>query len=521
MPDKPLRIIPQPLSCEEFSGYFVIDPETEIYCDLLNQRLMEVINFLTNPIKRTTELILPMKSNVTSEQNVILIKLAETGLGKEGYKLLITADRIELYAAAENGIFYGIQTLLQLLPVQIFGENRFAASLSVPCCRIEDKPRFNWRGMHLDVSRHFFGVDFIKKYLDLLALHKLNVFHWHLTDDNGWRIEIKKYPELTKTCAWRKNLEHLPWQERDNSADPGNGLYGGFYAQEEIKEIVQYAAERFISILPEIEMPGHSREVFAAYPQFSCRGKKLTVAPGSYWPNLDIFCAGKDDTFQFLKDILTEVIGLFPSEYIHIGGDEADKTRWQECPFCQQRIKDENLKDEKELQSWFMQQIADFLHSQNRKLIGWDEIAEGGLIENATVMCWRGDGKDAAKIAVQKGCEAIMCPNPVLYFDWKQNESDVGAFGVTTLQKVYEYDPIPPEFSPDEARFIIGAQGNVWTEWMPSHEKVEYMAFPRMSALAEVVWCVPNNKNYPDFKERLTRFSEIWRNKNVKFNKIY
>jgi hexosaminidase len=375
--------------------------------------------------------------------------------------------------------------------------------------------------MHLDVSRHFFGVDFIKKYLDLLAMHKLNVFHWHLTDDNGWRIEIKKYPELTKTCAWRKNIEHLPWNERDNSDDPGNGLYGGFYTQEEIKEIVQYAADQFITIVPEIEMPGHTREIFTAYPQFSCTGEKQTVAPGSYWPNLDIFCAGKDETFDFLKDILLEVIDLFPSKYIHIGGDEANKTRWKECPLCRKRIKDENLKDEKELQSWFIKQIADFLESKNRKLIGWDEISQGGLIENATVMCWRGDGIDAAITAVEKGCDAVMCPNPFLYFDWKQNEDDKGAFGVTTLEKVYNYDPVPDGFSPKKAKYILGAQGNVWTEWMPTEERVEYMALPRMSALAELVWTFTENKNFPDFKKRLDNLINIFSWKKINYNSIF
>jgi hexosaminidase len=363
--------------------------------------------------------------------------------------------------------------------------------------------------MHLDVSRHFFPIEFIKRYIDLLSLQKLNVFHWHLTDDNGWRIEIKKYPQLTEVCSWRKNLEHISWNERNDSDEDGKGIYSGFYTQEEIKDVIKYAAERFITVVPEIEMPGHTSEVFAAFPQLSCREKKLEVAPGGYWPNLDIFCAGKEETFSFLEDILSEVIQLFPSPYIHIGGDEADKTRWKECLKCQKRIVDENLKDENELQSYFIKRITKFLMEKGKIPIGWDEIIEGGLAKDIVVMCWRGDGKDALENAISSGNKAILCPNPILYFDWKQNEDSQGAFGVTTLKQVHDYEPEHAGISNKDKHLIFGVQANVWTEWMPTSKEVEFMAFPRMSALAEVAWLQKNNKNWKIFLSRLTKFRSV------------
>ena len=430
-----------------------------------------------------------------SESGNIFFVLSGDITNEEAYQLKITETHIEVSASGFSGLFYGSITLLQIFKQY---------SQKIPCCEIEDSPRFSWRGMHLDVSRHFYGIVFIKKYIDLLASLKLNVFHWHLTDDNGWRIEIKKYPLLTEIGAFRTDLEHLSWNERDDKENEGEGVYGGFYTQEQIREIVEYAEDRFITVVPEIEMPGHSREVFAAYPQYSCKGKKLTTAPGSYWPNTDIFCAGNDETFTFIEYILEEVIQLFPSEYIHIGGDEANKTNWEKCPKCQKRIQRENLKDEKELQSWFIKKAEAMLKKRGRKLIGWDEITEGGLAEDATVMCWRGDGIDAVKNAVTKGNKAVMCPNPFLYFDWKQTEaeSEQGAFGVTTLETVYNYDPTPDVLTDEQKKLILGAQANVWTEWMPTEKDVEYMTIPRIYALAEIVWS-QNEKDFEDFKRRL------------------
>lgn len=418
------------------------------------------------------------------------------------YILDINAETISLKARNKIGIFYGFQTFMQLMQME-------AEQYFLPQIHIEDWAQYGWRGMHLDVSRHFFPVYFIKKYLDLMAFYKLNKFHWHLTDDNGWRLEIKKYPELTKISAWRKNLEHLQWNSRANAVDRGNGSYGGFYTQEEVREIIEYAAERGIEIIPEIEMPGHTSEVFAAFPHLNCKGVKTEVAPGGYWPNLELFCAGKDESFEFLENILQEVIDLFPSKYVHIGGDEANKTRWQECPLCQKRIKDENLNDENELQSYFIHRIQNFIESKGKKIIGWDEIIDGGISSDATVMCWRGDGKDAADIATKNGSEVIMCPNSILYFDWRQTEKadEQGAFGVTTLEKVYQYSIDDYELSEEQKKLVLGMQGNVWTEFMPMIKDVEYMTIPRICALAENAW--NSKKDFADFKHRLKQHKEF------------
>ncbi len=374
----------------------------------------------------------------------------------------------------------------------------------VPHCRISDQPRFGWRGMHLDVSRHFFSVDFIKKYIDIIAMHKMNVFHWHLTDDNGWRIEIKKYPGLTDVAAWRVDREDMPWREVTPPEPGEEATYGGFYTQEQVREVVAYAAARHVTVIPEIEMPGHTSEVFAAYPELSCRGKELYVQPGSYWPNVDIFCAGKEETFEFIEGVLEEVISLFPGEYVHIGGDEATKTRWEECKRCQRRIRAEGLSGEEELQSWFIRRVERFLAGKGKKLIGWDEILEGGLAPEATVMSWRGEkgGIDAARM----GHEVVMCPTSHCYFDYYQANPDfepeaIGGF--TSLGKVYAYEPVPEVLDEGEQAFVLGAQGNVWTEYIATPEHAEYMAIPRMTALAEVVWSPRDARDWDGFRLRL------------------
>jgi hexosaminidase len=332
----------------------------------------------------------------------------------------------------------------------------------------------------------------------------MNLFHWHLTDDNGWRIEIEKYPDLTNISAWRVDREDKPWREREPQKEGEEATYGGFYTKEEIKDIIEYASSRYVRILPEIEMPGHTSEVFAAYPEYSCNGKIFTVRPGSYWPNREIFCAGNDSVFVFIQDILSEVTELFPFEYVHIGGDEADKTRWRECSKCQNRIKTENLKDENELQSYFIKRIEKFLDSKNKKLIGWDEILEGGLAPEATVMSWRGmqGGIDAARL----GHEVVMCPGSHCYFDHYQADPEtqpVAIGGFTDLEKVYSFNPIPTDLLETEKKYIIGAQGNVWTEYIPTPEHAEYMALPRMTALAEILWTPLNKQDYQDFRKRL------------------
>ena len=483
-----MNLIPKPDKCIQKSGFYKIKnpfrikrPESKFEASYFIKKLYLFKGVRVIFTDKNPDLIFTKDDKIHND---------------EGYFLRIDNNGLEIKAAKEQGFFYGLITLLQII---------FQYYPDLPFCEIEDFPVFKWRGMHLDVSRHFFDVSFVKRYLDAMALYKFNVFHWHLTDDNGWRIEIKKYPELTSVSAYRKNLEHIPWREREKKDYKAKGIYGGFYNQEEIKEIVNYARKRHIKILPEIEMPGHSREVFAAYPQFSCKRKKLTVAPGGYWPNTDIFCAGNDETFVFLENILKEVSSLFPFEYIHIGGDEVNKSNWETCPECQKRIKNENLKNVDELQSWFIKKIEKILKKYGKKLVGWDEITEGGLNETATVMCWRGDGKKAAMLSLSKGNNVILCPNTVLYFDWRQSyeKGEQGDFGVTTIKKVYHFNPVFPEIPYEKVNKILGAQGNVWTEFMNSEKEVEYMVFPRLLALSEVLWTNPKLKNWNDFKNRL------------------
>ncbi|MCD6176611.1 MAG: beta-N-acetylhexosaminidase [Candidatus Cloacimonetes bacterium] len=494
-----MNIIPMPVKIIEKSGFYKLHKTISVK---RNEKTENIIEIFGKELNKITDL----KLETTEKDFDLQLIFDEDILQLEGYQLLVNNNGIRISSGKTAGLFYGLITLLQLI-----------VKNEIPFCEIEDAPRFEWRGMHFDVSRHFFSILFIKKFINLLALQKLNKFHWHLTDDNGWRIEIKKYPQLTEICAWRKNLEHLPWNERQESKKKGNGSYGGFYTQAEIKEVIEYATERHIEIVPEIEMPGHSSEIFAAFPQLSCQGRKTKVASGGYWPNTDIFCAGNDDTFIFLEDVLSEIVDLFPSKYIHIGGDEANKTNWKKCVQCQQRIVDENLKDENELQSYFIKRISSFLLEKGKIPIGWDEIIEGGLAKDIVVMCWRGDGKDALESAISTENKTILCPNSILYFDWKQNEDSQGAFGVTTLKQVYDYEPIHAGISLNDADLILGVQANVWTEWMPTSKDVEFMAFPRMSALAEVAWCEKNKKDWEEFQARLQQFKSILDKYNVNY----
>jgi hexosaminidase len=411
----------------------------------------------------------------------------------EAYEIRMKNNRIDVVANTKTGVFRAVNTLWQLVLLGRETEQQVIASVN-----IQDQPKFEWRGMHLDVCRHFFPVKFIKKYIDLLALYKMNVFHWHLTEDQAWRIEIKKYPKLTEIGAWRKGTMVGPYDEQKFDTI----RYGGFYTQEQIKEIVQYAADRHITVVPEIEMPGHALAALAAHPEFSCTGGPFEVARG--WGVFDdVFCA-KDETFQFLEDVLSEVLELFPSTYIHIGGDECPKVRWKSCAKCQNTMKQNGLKDEHELQSYFVQRIEKFLNSKGRKLIGWDEILEGGLAPGAAVMSWRGTqgGIEAARMKHH----VVMTPGSHCYFDHYQGNpkyEPLAFGGYTTLEKVYGFNPIPAELNKKEAQYILGAQGNVWTEYMDSEKQVEYMVLPRLLALSEVLWGTSNPVMYDRFLQRV------------------
>jgi hexosaminidase len=421
----------------------------------------------------------------------------DSTMEEEAYTLEISESGIAISAGGGKGVFYALTSLYQMMAASDEG--------TLPAVRIEDTPRFEWRGMHLDVARHFFSVEEVKRYIDYLALYKMNTFHWHLTEDQGWRIEIKQYPKLTEIGAWRKGT--MVGHYRDQTWD--SVRYGGFYTQEDIKEVVAYAQKRFITVVPEIEMPGHSLAALAAYPELACTDGPFEV--GTSWGVYeDVYCP-KEETFAFLENVLLEVMELFPSEYIHIGGDEVPKKRWKECAYCQELMAREGLANEEELQSWFIQRIERFLNSHGRQIIGWDEILEGGLAPNAAVMSWRGTqgGIEAAK----EQHKVVMSPGSPCYFDHYQvqptDQEPIAIGGFNPLDRVYAYEPVPAELGPEEAEYIMGAQGNVWTEYMKTFEHVEYMALPRMAALAEVLWTPSAQKEYTGFLERLRSNTRI------------
>ena len=504
-------IVPKPAYLKVKTGTFTINKQTRLLMATADTNMLRVAHFFADQLHLAggPDLKAEIMTGGVKGSNAIVLSISSGTKADppEGYKLNVTTKSVHITASTGAGLFYGIQSLLQLMPANVYlpAPPDAQKSWALPCVEIKDHPRYPYRGMHLDVSRHFFPKEFIKRYIDLIAMYKMNTFHWHLTDDNGWRIEIKKYPKLMEIAAWRVDHEDKPWGERP-AAQPGEKAnYGGYYTQDEIREIVRYAADRYVTIIPEIEMPAHVVEVLAAYPQFSCTGGPFHVPTGSYWPNIDIFCAGNDSVFTFLEDVLTEVIALFPSKYIHAGGDEADKTNWKSCPKCQERIKKEGLKDEKELQSYFMRRIEKFIVSKNRKMIGWDEILEGGLAPEATVMSWR--GVEGGIAAARQGHDAIMTPGSHCYFDHYQADpafepKAIGGF--TTLKKVYSYEPTPGELTTEEAKHILGAQGNVWSEFIPTPAHAEYMAVPRMIALSEVVWTPKKERDWNDFQHRMT-----------------
>ncbi len=499
-----ISLIPKPQSIELKKGIFKIDknttiyfePEFEIAGNFLNEFLQNGVGFqLKNASKNAAEIL--MEKDISQPT--------------EGYLLDISDSKITIKASDSSGAFYAIQTFRQLLPTELEvplapkGGN-IDKSVLLPQLTISDFPKFQYRGMHLDVSRHFFDIEFVKKYIANLALLKMNKFHWHLTDDQGWRIEIKKYPELTSKGAFRE--ETLIGHYNDTPQKFDGKRYGGFYTQEEIKEVVAFAEKHNVTIIPEIEMPGHAQAAISAYPQLGCTGTDISVA--TTWGVFeDIFCP-KEETFTILENILSEVIPLFPGEYIHIGGDEAPKIQWKNCVHCQQLIKDLNLVDEHGLQSYFIQRIEKFMNSKGKKIIGWDEILEGGLAPNATVMSWRGTqgGIDAAK---QKH-NVIMTPNSHAYFDYYQSDElsePLAIGGFLPLKKVYSFNPIPQELNAEEAKYILGAQANLWTEYIPTKKQVEYMVFPRILAMSEVTWSGPSTnfeKDYPDFFSRVEYF---------------
>lgn len=516
-----VNIIPQPVKVVRNPGNFVITSQTSLV--LTNKEDNATAAFLNGYLSQYYGFVLPIAKNASKNYIKLTSQKSIKGLKSEGYTFKSDKNGVEIHGYAAIGTFYGMQTLIQLLPVEK------SKSLAIAAVEVQDEPRFEYRGAMLDVGRHYFPVAFVKKYIDYLALHKLNYFHWHLTEDQGWRIEIKKYPKLTEIGSKRNGsiIGGYPGKGSDNTPE------GGFYTQEEVKDIVKYASDRFITVIPEIEMPGHGSAAIAAYPELSCFPNEKTqladnmisakskqemangrnkIVQETWGVHSDVYIPS-EYTFKFLQDVIDEVIVLFPSKYIHVGGDEAPKDAWKRSEFCQQLIKEKGLKDEHGLQSYFIQRMEKYINGKGRTLIGWDEILEGGLAPNAVVMSWRGEEGGIA--AAKQNHQVIMTPGSHVYLDHSQtkNEKEVTIGGYLPIETVYAYEPIPKELNEQQAKYVLGAQGNVWTEYMANPAKVEYMIFPRLSALSEVLWSPKENKNWTEFQTKIETMKKryaIW-----------
>lgn len=500
------EVVPMPLEINTTQqASFLLKSGVTVYYPAGNEKMQRNAEFLASYVKAQTGIELQVQAGEGRKGGIVL-QLGLANDNPEAYQLKVGASQVVISSPSEAGVFYGIQTLRKAVDVAE------GSNVELPAVEIKDQPRFGYRGMMLDVGRHFFSMDEIKTYIDMMALHNINRFHWHLSEDQGWRIEIKKYPKLTEIGSMRKEtvIGH-------NSGKYDGKPYGGFYTQEQAKEIVAYAAERYITVIPEIDLPGHMQAALAAYPELGCTGGPYEV--WTQWGVSDnVLCAGNDQTIQFIKDVLAEIVEIFPSEYIHVGGDECPKVKWSTCPKCQARIKALGLKSdnkhtkEERLQSYVIHEAEEFLNSKGRKMIGWDETLEGGLAPNATVMSWRGEagGIEAAK----QHHDVVMTPNTYLYFDYyqsKDTETEPMAIGgYLPIERVYSYEPMPKSLSPEEQKYIVGVQANLWTEYIPDFKQVQYMVLPRMAALSESQWCAPEKKNYEAFLQRVSRLVNIY-----------
>jgi hexosaminidase len=499
-------IIPRPAQVTELPGQFTLTPQTKIHVDAdaadETETANQLIDLLAKPLG--AKLVIESGDHVLPNEIVLTTKNADAALGSEGYAMTVKPGSVTISATTSAGLFYGVQSLRQLLPPEIESKEKVdGVAWTVPCVEIKDSPRFGWRGLMLDVSRHFEDKEQVEHLLDLMALHKLNTFHWHLVDDQGWRIEIKKYPKLTEVGAWRDGIGFNLDPKRSTFYRKEDGKYGGFYTQDEIREVVAYAAKLHIQIIPEIEMPGHSMAALAAYPQFGT--SKNTAGVTTKAGVMDaIYDPADDATYAFLDDVLTEVAGLFPAPFIHIGGDEVPKGPWKKSEECQAFMKANGLKDENELQSYFVKRIEKIVESKHRRLIGWDEILEGGLAPGAAVMSWHGIG--GAVTAAKAGHDVVLSPTSNAYFDYgqthlKNQPPTIG--GYLPLSVVYRFNPMPTALSAEQGKHVLGCQGNIWTEYMPNMKQIELMAFPRTCAMAELTWSPQDRKDYPDFLRRL------------------
>ncbi len=495
-------LIPLPQKLELREGAFRLQPNTPILADRASR---DTGQYLAESLRQGTGYRLRVaagKQLRPSQGAIVLTAAGAKPLGPEGYELTVTPDSVVLRASSQTGMFYGVQTLLQLLPPQVFASHPASGvDWRIPCVAIEDQPRFKWRGLLFDVARHFFTPDEVEGMLDAIAGQKLNTLQMHLTDDQGWRVEIKKYPRLTRVGAWRDEAG-FGLDPKLSTTYRADGKYGGYYTKADIRKIVAYAASRHITLVPEIEMPGHASAALSAYPELSCSGGPYTPdAKGGVFAG--VYCAGNDATFAFLENVLAEVMELFPGKYIHIGGDEVPKGNWKKCPKCQARIKQEGLKNEHELQSYFIRRIEKFISSKGRTLIGWSEIREGGLARNAVVMDWIGGAVEAASA----GHDVIMSPTGYCYLDYYQSTNHAteprAIGGYIPLSKVYSFEPIPDKLEAKYRPHILGAQGNLWTEYIPNLKQAQYMTFPRLCALAEITWSPRDTRNWEDFTRRL------------------
>lgn len=512
-PEKKYALIPLPVKLVPIEGEFVINAKTTIYADIKDLEIQNAVNQLNTNIETWTRGKLTIIEKKNRKNQIAFIK--DSGIHHvEGYKLTVTEKRIEVKYKTAHGAFNAVQTMRQLLPL--------AEPLKaiIPACSIEDYPQLEYRGYLLDVARHFYPVSFIKKMIDALAYYKINVLHLHLTEDQGWRIEIKKYPKLTEIGAWRN--ETLIGYPKDVPHKFDGIKHGGYYTQKELKELVQYAKERFIRVIPEIDIPGHSQALLAAYPQYGCIDSTYTVS--TIWGVHDNILCPTEETFSFLQDIFDEVMTVFPDKNIHIGGDEVPKRRWEESKFCQDLIAKNNLKDEHGLQSYFIQRIESYLNSKGRIIIGWDEILEGGLAPNATVMSWRGE-KGGIEAAKQKH-NVIMTPIQFMYINFyntkfRQILEPLSHSAVLPLKKVYNYNPFPKELSSDESKYIIGLQASLWTEYCKTEQKAESLTFPRLCAMSEVAWSPVAMKNYDGFYQRLIQNIKYLDMMNINYSKLF
>ena len=497
-----LDVIPQPqeIVLARDTTPFIIDRSTTIVYPATNEKVHRTADFLATFIKEMTGTEIRV-SDKEKSSNAIILAVDSTMGHPEGYKLQITPEKVLLTGGSEAGVFYGIQTIHKALP--ILKDGKVAAAL--PAGTVTDFPRFRYRGFMIDVGRHFFPVSYLKQVIDLMALHNINYFHWHLTEDQGWRIEIKKYPKLTEIGS-KRDSTIIDWETKKFDGKP----HSGFYTQDEAREIVRYAADRFITVVPEIDLPGHTTAALASYPELGCTGGPYKVLC-SFGVFPDVLCAGNDQTLQFTKDVLDEIMDIFPSEYIHIGGDECPKSRWEKCPKCQAKIKELGIKalpkhsKENQLQTYFMSELEKEINAHGRRMLGWDEVLEGGLTPNSTIMSWRGiqGGIEAAR----QHHDVIMTPIQRLYFS---NPRINKMTGFEWMNRVYNFEPVPTELTDAEKKFVIGTQGCIWTEWTADSTKMEWQILPRMAALSEIQWTLPEHKNFERFMERLPEMLKIY-----------